>query len=668
MAGLGYLAGPVIQVPGLIMHYFPLGVFGVLTAVALLINPVLHLAHPRLKLRGGELATVAALMLIGCSIPGSGLMRFWSVIQVVPLETAETQPMWQKNHLLNYVPPELLLNGGQYDEAVVHGLYVGGKREGRDLPLSEVPWGAWRVSAGTWGLLALLTAGAVLSLSLILHRQWSRNERLQYPIAAAGRTLLEQDPASPWGPIYRRRLFWIGLGIVLTIRVVNGIHLWYPEFIEIPLRFEIRPIMKLFPYAQKVVSNHWWVLLLPTIYPTIVAFAYFVPSDVSFSMGISLAAFVWVCSLLVGTGMDFSQQFIEGGPLGWQYFGSYLGLAIIIAYTGRRYYWSVFRHAVGFPRSITARDHADSDPAAAWAMRVLLVCLTALTAEFIWLGLQWPLAILAVGLLMMLYVVVARMTAENGMVWIYAGWMPTAVLIGLFGRNVAGPGAIIITGMLVSMLAVDPREALMPFAVNGLKLAEGFRIKPGRVMLLGGLVFAVGLAVAVPTVIWCNHNEGIIRSKWTREVATRPFDAAGKVATTLRDERRLEQVDSMSSWQRLAHMRPEAGFLKAAGIGLGLVLLFSALRLRLPWWPIHPVLFLVWGQWPSAHFSFSFLLGFLIKQGVVRFGASGWYRRGKDFMFGVVAGDLLGGMIFMIVAFVYYQVTGKVPLQYGIFM
>ena len=97
------------------------------------------------------------------------------------------------------------------------------------------------------------------------------------------------------------------------------------------------------------------------------------------------------------------------------------------------------------------------------------------------------------------------------------------------------------------------------------------------------------------------------------------------------------------------------------------VLIFGALRLRFSWWPLHPIIFLVWATWPMQAYCHSFLLGWFIKKMVMKYGGADAYRRFRPFMIGVIIGDILGGAVFMAVGAIYYAATGLEPMRYIIF-
>ena len=102
------------------------------------------------------------------------------------------------------------------------------------------------------------------------------------------------------------------------------------------------------------------------------------------------------------------------------------------------------------------------------------------------------------------------------------------------------------------------------------------------------------------------------------------------------------------------------------GGGLGIVLAFAAIRLRWPKWPLHPVLFLVWSSYAGRMFAASFLSGWGVKLLVTRYGGALWYQRLKPLMFGLIAGEMLGGLTPMAVGLVYWLATGLPPKSFYI--
>ena len=113
-------------------------------------------------------------------------------------------------------------------------------------------------------------------------------------------------------------------------------------------------------------------------------------------------------------------------------------------------------------------------------------------------------------------------------------------------------------------------------------------------------------------------------------------------------------------------MSPNAPCLLAFGGGLAAVLAFAAIRLRWPKWPLHPVLFLVWSTWPGRVLAASFLGGWTIKVLVTQYGGASWYQRLKPLMFGLIAGEMLGGLVPIAAGLVYWLATGLPPKSFNI--
>ena len=80
------------------------------------------------------------------------------------------------------------------DGDVIRGLYEG------LAPGESIPWAAWLVPLTAWSALFIASSAMMISLAIILHRQWSGAERLAYPMIHLPRAMIEEDG----GPGFRR--------------------------------------------------------------------------------------------------------------------------------------------------------------------------------------------------------------------------------------------------------------------------------------------------------------------------------------------------------------------------------------------------------------------------------------------------------------------------------
>jgi len=129
----------------------------------------------------------------------------------------------------------------------------------------------------------------------------------------------------------------------------------------------------------------------------------------------------------------------------------------------------------------------------------------------------------------------------------------------------------------------------------------------------------------------------------------------------------LEQAKEATGIDRLRLAHPNRKFIGFLAAGFVLFAGCAVLRLRFPKWPLHPILFLVWFTYPLRKIGTSFFIGWVVKSLVVKFGGGSTYQKVKPLMIGLIAGDLTGGLVFMIVGSVYYFVTGFPPEKFSTF-
>lgn len=658
VAGVGYYNDSVLKLTQLVGNHFPVSVFGLLILFMLVVNPLLYLMVKRWRFRPAELGVVVALALVACNIPGSGMMRIWYQALAMPIHHNNISPGWKKYDVLQYVDGHLLAADKQLESPAVQQFLT---ESGRGL--GDLPWDAWAEPLMSWLPLFVLVGLAVIALSVVVHRQWSSRERLRYPIADFATTVMSPEEGHAVSGVFRSKFFWVGLGVVLIIRVVNGINVWTEGgMITVPLQFDFVAIGNKFPEIYQ--GQYASFLIRPRLFPTVVAFSVFLASDVSLSLGLTQVIAVPLGAALIVQGVNLQTDWLAGGTLGWQLFGSFFGIALLLLYTGRRYYAAVLRQTFLLP------SDERLEPSAIWGSRFFFLALFGIVV-ILWkvIGIPLVFSILTILLILLMFVVMARINAESGLFFIQPNWQPLGIFLGLFGGAALGPEALILIGLVCTMLTIDPREALMPFMINALKISDDTGVKPGKIGLGGGAMFLIAAGVAVPVVLWISYNSSVPRTDgWAnKSVPKFTYDAAVREMDRLASANRLEESLSYSTWERFTHANPQPRFLYAAGVGVALVLIFSFLRLRYTWWPLHPILFLVWSTYPIASFSHSFLLGWLIKSAVTRFGGTGAYRNARGFMIGAIAGDLLGALLFMGVGAIYYAIVGITPPDYRFF-
>jgi hypothetical protein len=258
--------------------------------------------------------------------------------------------------------------------------------------------------------------------------------------------------------------------------------------------------------------------------------------------------------------------------------------------------------------------------------------------------------------------------AEAGVIFLHTYTFPCALLAGFLGLKTVGPDQILILGLVTSLILIDPREAMMPFVVSGAQLVERTRGKIGRTVSWGLVALLVGFAVALPMTTYLQYKHGAmtLSDGWTRAVPRYAIDYNTAVRYTLESQGSLDEADRLSGLGKLRHISPLRGPAIAFFVTFSLVLLFTFFRHRFAWWPLHPLLFLVLGTFQSRALAFSFLLGWLIKLGVTKYGGASLYRRLKPLMIGLIAGEMMSGVLTMIIGSIWYFATGEPPRSFSV--
>ena len=534
----------------------------------------------------------------------------------------------------------------------VQGLAVGDRKVG----MNEIPWRPWLHAMAYWAPMVLLFMVLIVSMSLIVHRQWSRHEQLSYPLATVITALVETNSGCTVPAILANRLFWFGFLPILTLHMLNYAAVWFPSHVpKIELNWNFSAELRaIFPVLNSVGDPYvtWGKISF-----LVVGLSYFISSEMSLSMGLS--SMVLLLANLQTYGLTGGSPDGEAARS-----GAYVAYAGILMYTGRSYYWAVVVKALGL------RTVEDADREPVWAARIFALAflgfVLVLAGPF---GMDWFVAVLFSLTTMVLFLVFTRIICETGAPFMQIGWYPSTLLASTLGFSALGSIPLVMICYLSPILTQDPREALMPYVQNGLKMAEntGVRRTPLAWIAFG----AMAIALVVCFISWTKgiYQDGSFNDNWASvSVPSIHLDAAARGLDMLADTGLQKAADSTSGVAKLGLVSGigHARELSWICIGGAAVVFFSMLRFSFGWWPLHPVLFLVWGTYPMQCSWPSFMLGWAIKQLMVKFAGGKSYNQFKPFFIGIVLGEIFAVAVVIVVGFLYYLSTGTIAKTYSI--
>ncbi len=650
LCGFTYYNDCVLHQSLLISDHMPVVIYGGLIVAVAVVNPLLRRFRPALVLSPSELVLILALVLAVCCVPAFGLLRTFTASLMLPHHHQLKEPAWREHDAVRLVPEKMLADISQDENATLTAFVQGLSEGSQHISWDRIPWGAWTRTLAFWLPIVLSLWFGLIALSVAIHPQWAHHEQLPYPIAGFAESLLRGRDAA--GPVLRSRLFWVGCGAVWFVYAWNYLQGWFPELIPIRVQLTFWPLAKLFPTFMRGGGGR---LLAVALRFMPIGFASFRAGDVSFSLGIGPYLWCWLVGAFAGFGIALESgdyQSLRTASL--MNFGAYLGLLLSVLYCGRYYYLNLARRAFGLGGSAAAEQ--------VWAFRVFVAFAALFTALLRTAGLDWLLASGYAFGAVVIFVVMSRITAETGLFFIQVSAFPCVTLWGLMGTEALGPRAIAVLSLLTGVLLLDPREALMPYMVNSLRLLDWHRFRLGRPALLCALAIVIGLAVALPVTLYFQYDRGIETvDGWTQLATSFPFTNALAARRELSARGDLEKAEALTGLERLRHLRPRKDCLLGFLAGLGLVLVCSAGRVRYTRWPIHPVLFLVWGTYPGWRFAPCFLMGWATKALVVRYGGAQLYRRLAPLFLGLIAGEILGYLTGVVAGLGYTLCTGELP-------
>ena len=569
-----------------------------------------------------ELLTVCCVGMVAATMQGEWLSGYFLGIISAPTYFATPENRWDE---FLHIPAWSLVA----DRGATTGFY-------ESLPhRAAIPWRAWATPFFWWGgfLGALLLAN--VCLVVLLRKQWMDHERLAFPIATG---LLELTGVSgseaTLSALTRSRLFRIGFWAVLGVTCWN-IASWFATAIP------RLPVLT----TRQIRIGKGFPNLLFVIHPMTIAFGYFTKSEVLLSIWVFHLLAVLQVGIFNRLGFDIggSDPWCSFHPaIGWQSFG---GMIVFVGWglwVARSHLSEVCRKA--FTRRGTLDDSGEliSYRTATW---LLLGCGLYLTLFLHSAGMAWG-PLLAFGFAtLVLYLGLARIIVESGLVFLRGPITAQAFTWYLFGIAGLGPSSAVALALTYTFFCDAKTFGITALAhIPRLGAAMDFRhrrLLVPAVMLgcLAGATAVIGFILYQGYHAVGSYNFGVVSFNGSSD---------GAVGIWRLTANRIQQGTAGTDWNRVRFL----------GIGAAFTGLLFYLRYRFPTFQVHPIGFTISASGVLRNSISSIFLVWLTKNLLLKFGGLERYRRTAPLFLGMLIGHLVGIGLGVLVDVIWFNGNG----------
>ena len=583
------------------------GAVFLLFVLTLILNPLLKLIHPRLGLNRGELLVVYIMMVMASPIPTLFVGKFLSAISY-PYYYATPENEWRE--LIHpYIPDWLMVNS--FD--IVKKFYEGG---GRNEP---IPWAAWQPVFLAWLPFVWALFLVMISLMIIMRKQWVEHERLIYPLMQVSLAMTEQGRyGERVSPFFKNPVMWAGFALPALWGTLHGLYNYFPE--TIPIAKEIDPIHLRLPIFYGVADMY--VLLRFNI----IGFFYFLKTEIAFSLWFfNLLAYV-VRGIFGILGITSPQTQSAGHGVHNLILAQQAMGAVLVLFLGGL--WSARRHLRGVLRKAFLGDPGVDDSGEILSYRgavIVLMASNVIMVGWLWLAglpVLFGLAILFLGMVVLFGY--SRVVAEGGLSDGEPPVVPAGILVSAVGSSVIGTQGLVV--LATTFLWTTGRNFVMVSCANSLRLGEELGGEKRALFWVILLALAVSLGAAIWMIMTLGHQYGAI-NLWIWGGGE--YSYAEKLIRT--------------------PMEPYAWSWINTAIGAAIMTLLMVARWLYVWWPLHPLGYAIGPIWIIDALWFNMFLAWLIKIVVLKYGGVGLYRRTRPFFMGMILGYFTPAGFYLIV-------------------
>jgi hypothetical protein len=606
--------------------HFPLAAFFIFIASAVLLALLAKISHREPWLSGMELLTAWALMVVVSGIAFTGLVRTFFINITAPAHFADATNSWGSS-LLPFLPERLYPR----DPAILEGLYNGlpGKAGLSFMEtMASIPWSFWLPVLAQWSVYVLLVYATLFCLASLFSEQWVTNERINFPLLQMPKLLAEAYDEQRLFAFLRDPYLLSGLSLPIIIHLLGGLHAHLPSVPTLPTEILAGSY---FP-STGMLSGFQKIKIF--IFPAFIGFAFITTRQVSLSFWLFFLLAGLVTGILQTSGLRIPDSALGtlygpsiARPEETQAIGASLVFFAFMIWLARSYLGDVFRQCFQ-----PSRDTGEVGwIPAKYSLIGVFLGIAALCAWSMACGMGLNAAVMLYISFFAAMLLLAKTVCQGGIPYCAMNIAPGDGILSIFGSKPLGGAGLVLGMSLQKMLFVDVREALLPSLLHAGKITEQMhRRKLMALAVAASLILAV--AVSFLSMLYLCYRYGI--QELDMDWATRTTQ------TVYANSQRLLEMPQSPDKYIL--------FFILAGAVIMLLLVLS--YYLLPWWPIHPLGYLMAYSSSMRILWFSFLVGWLCNALCLRYGGTFLYRRIRLVFIGLIIGDFCMGAFWALIS------------------
>ena len=614
----GTLTFHLVPAPGPVVLLFVL-VWG--------LNTPLRVVRPTWALTTREVLVVYTMMGVGLTAPSIGLAQVLIPALAAPVYYASASNKYAEIFDLgtdNVIP--WWLAPKDYD--AVKGLFS-------RTSIEPIDWGmvarTWTVPLINWGIWAFVLFFVYLCVVSILRKQWVQREQLTFAYNVVPEQMSAMpshgDPAA-LAPFWKNRWMWWGFLLPFVYHLFANLYVVSPLFPNVPIQFNLAQYFTEFPW-NGVGDLTLWVSLHS------VAFCMLLTEEMLFSLW-----FFWLVNKVLAItfyafAVNETYSDFVSPTMNDQATGAFLAYFVMTVWMMRAHLRVVLSRAARFRVGLDESDEPLAYRTAVWGLvlgMAFLVgfCVVAGANPF-WAG-------LIISLILVYWVVLTRLVAEAGLFMSQGPWPVHDFIAKLFGTTALTVQTWTVVGFFKSIFL--RWYTIMPaYMLGGFKFADRHKINARR--LAGAMMIAVFISIGASFVatLWLNYSYGGLNlSPWkAKALASDAFDSIRRYYDT--------------------PLGPDYKSLSVMGVGAGVTVFLSVMRMNFVWWPFHPLGYIASNLYIIHYFWFHIFVAWVMMKLITKYGGIHVVRKVRPFFIGVVIGALASGGFWWVVDYFYHLDT-----------